>query len=69
MKTLDKTIWDYDIKNMDLKKPAVLKWYLERKINSGDWQNIRAIDLKKYFERLSINPEIKNLLRAYFKQE
>jgi hypothetical protein len=38
MKLSRKYIWDYEIKKSDLKKPGFLKWYLERKIEYGDWE-------------------------------
>ena len=69
MKLVDKTIWDYDIEAKNIKNPRILRWFLERKINSGSWENIRAVDLKKYYAGLTIELELKNLLRLYFKHE
>ena len=68
MKTLEKTIWDYQIRRQDLKDPKVMKWYLERKINSGDWTGIKAEDLKSNLSKLSITPEVMSLLEKYFQR-
>ena len=68
MKTLEKTIWDYQIRRKDLENPKVLRWYLERKINFGDWTGIKEKDLKNNLSKLAIEPEIKKILEKYFLQ-
>ncbi len=67
MKILEKTIWDYKIQPPDLKDPNILRWYLERKINSGDWVGIKEKDLKNNLSKISIDPEVMSLLKEYFK--
>jgi len=56
MKLTEKYIWDYDVKKLDLSNPEVLIWYLERKIEYGDWESLDRKTLKKYLPRLKINP-------------
>lgn len=57
-------IWDYDIKSLDLDNPMVLKWYLERKINVGDWQSLDQKTIAKNLLNLNINPYVKKVLTA-----
>lgn len=68
MKLTDKYIWDYDVKNLDLTKPAVLIWYLERKIEYGDWEALDRKTLKKYLPKLKINHYLKEILRDFLKK-
>lgn len=68
MKLTDKYIWDYDVKNLDLSNPRVLVWYLQRKIEYGDWEVIDKKTLKKYLPKLKINPYLKNILRKYLNE-
>jgi len=61
MKIDQKYIWDYDIKSLDLKNPEVLKWYLSRKINFGDW---RSLDSKIIRGRFSHGFAIRNFSKS-----
>jgi len=68
MKLNSKYIWDYDIKGLDLDNPKVLIWYLERKINYGDWESLDKKTLGKYLPKLKINPYLKHILRGFLKK-
>lgn len=68
MKLTKKYIWDYDVKNLDLKKPEVLLWYLQRKIEYGDWEVLDKETLKKYLPKLKIDPYLKEILRNFLKK-
>ena len=68
MKLTQKYIWDYDIKKMDLKNPDVLIWYLQRKIEYGDWEVLDRKTLKKYLPKLKINRYVKQILQSFLKQ-
>lgn len=68
MKLTDKYIWDYDIKKLDLSNPNVLIWYLERKIEHGDWEVLDKKTLKEYLPKLKINPYLKQILRNFLKK-
>lgn len=68
MKLTKKYIWDYDVENLDLKKPEVLQWYLQRKIEYGDWEALDRKTLKKYLSKLKINPYLKKILRNFLKK-
>jgi len=68
MKLSNEYIWDYDVKKLDLSKPEVLIWYLERKIEHGDWETLDRKTLKKYLPRLKINPFLKQILRNFLKK-
>ena len=68
MKLTQKYIWDYDIKQMDLKNPDVLVWYLQRKIEYGDWGVLDRKTLRKYLPKLEINPYLKQILQNFLKQ-
>ena len=68
MKLTKKYIWDYDIKSLDLSNSRVLIWYLERKIEYGDWEVLDRKTLKKYLPKLKINPYLKQILRNFLKK-
>lgn len=68
MKLTKKYIWDYDVKNLDLKNPEVLLWYLQRKIEYGDWEVLDRKTLKKYLPKLRINPFLKEILRNFLRK-
>jgi len=68
MKLSRKYIWDYDVKKLDLKNPKVLIWYLQRKIEYGDWEALDRKTLKKYLPKLKINPHLKEILRNFLKK-
>lgn len=62
-------LWDYDIpKNWKPKDDAGWTWYLERKINYGDWKGLDPACIKRYFKKLRIDPGRRLMLNAYFKQ-
>lgn len=63
MKLSSKYIWDYDVKKLDLSKPEVLKWYLKRKIEEGDWAVLDKKTLRKYLPKLKLNPYLKKILK------
>jgi hypothetical protein len=66
MKANRKYIWDYDIKSVDLKKPAVLRWYLSRKINFGDWRSLDTKLVEKNLSDLEIDSALKKMLGIYY---
>jgi len=63
-----KIIWDYDFRKMNLKKPEVKIWYLNRKLQFGDLFGLKRKDLKKYLPKLDINPSLRELLQNYLKR-
>lgn len=65
MKLNKKYIWDYEIKDLDLSQPEVLIWYLERKIQYGDWESIDKKTLKKYLPKLKLEPYLKQILKSF----
>lgn len=62
MKKTKTGIWDYNYKALDLGNPAILKWYLERKISVGDWQSLDQKTIIKYLPKLKINHYVKKVL-------
>ena len=64
MKKTKTGIWDYDASNLDLSNPTVLKWYLERKIQVGDWQSLDQKTIAQYLPQLNINRYVKKVLTA-----
>lgn len=68
MKLTKKYIWDYDVQSLDLKKPEVLRWYLQRKIEYGDWEVLDRKTLKKYLPQLNINPYVKEILQDFLQK-
>lgn len=68
MKLTKNYIWDYDVRKLDLTNQAVLIWYLQRKIEYGDWEVLDRKTLKKYLSKLKINPYLKEILRNFLKE-
>ena len=66
MKPDKKYIWDYDVKSINLQKTGVLRWYLARKINFGDWSAIKSELVKKHLDYLDIDPTLKKMLKKYY---
>lgn len=64
-----KYIWDYDVKSINLKKPAVLRWYLSRKINFGDWKSLDSKLVEKNLGSLTIDPQLKIMLKKFYAQK
>ena len=68
MKITSKYIWDYNVKKLDLSNPKVLIWYLERKIEYGDWGVLDKKTLKNYLPKLNINLYLKQILKDFLKK-
>jgi hypothetical protein len=66
-KRTNKIIWDYDIRKMDLSKPKVKIWYLNRKLRFGDFSGLNRADLKKYLPKLDISLSLKELIANFLK--
>ncbi|TSC90999.1 MAG: hypothetical protein CEN92_341 [Candidatus Berkelbacteria bacterium Licking1014_96] len=66
MKPDKKYIWDYDLKSIDLKNKRILRWYLSRKINFGDWESLKSELIKKHLDYLEIDPTLKQMLKKYY---
>ena len=66
MKPDKKYIWDYNLKSIDLRKKAVLRWYLSRKINFGDWESLKSAPLKQNLDYLDIDSTLKQMLKKYY---
>lgn len=68
MKLTQKYIWDYDASQLDLSDPEVLCWYLQRKIECGDWEALDKETLRKYLPKLDINPYLRRILTNFLKE-
>lgn len=66
-KTRKSIFWDYNLDKADLSNPKIKRWYLERKLNFGDFSNITKNDLKKYLPIIEIDPSLKELLYNFLK--
>ncbi len=66
MKVDGKYIWDYDIKTLDLDIPAVLRWYLARKVSFGDFKSLDSDILEKNISKLDIDPTLKSMIEKYY---
>ncbi|MBI4239604.1 hypothetical protein HY620_01295 [Candidatus Uhrbacteria bacterium] len=65
IKKSQKGIWETDVKTINLSNPKVLKWYVERKIEVGDWKALDRPTLARMLGKLSINARVKALLRDF----
>lgn len=64
MKTSKKYIWDYDTKHIDLRKQETLLWYLQRKVEHGEWKSLDKKILKRHLRNLRLNPYLKQIIRG-----
>ena len=65
LKKSQKGIWETDVQTINLSNPKVLKWYLERKIEVGDWSALDRTTLAPMLSKLSIDIRVKSLLRDF----
>ena len=54
--------WDVDMNKLDRRDPDVKLWYLNRKLQFGNFRGVSRADLKEYFPRLNIKPSLKELI-------
>ncbi len=66
-KAKNSIFWDYDLSNANLSDPKVKTWYLNRKLQFGDFSGITKKDLGKYLPILDIDASLKELLQNYLK--
>ena len=60
-------LWDYKIpKNWQPPNDEAWIWYLERKINYGDWAGLKPAKIKKYWGKLKLDPGKKIMTQNYF---
>ena len=62
----EKEIWEYEVDKADLKYPAVLKWYLERKIKMADWEGLDIKVLLENIDKLNVPHYRKEAIKSYF---
>lgn len=60
-----KGIWETDVKTINLSNPKVLKWYVERKIEVGDWGALDRPTLVQTLGKLSIDTHVKALIKDF----
>lgn len=65
LKKSQKGIWETDVRTLNLSNPKVLKWYLERKIEVGDWKAMDRATLSRILKKLSIDSRVKALLQDF----
>ncbi|MBI4600075.1 hypothetical protein HY732_04085 [Candidatus Uhrbacteria bacterium] len=65
IKKSQKGIWETDVQTINLSNPKVLKWYVERKIEAGDWGALDRTTLAPMLGKLSIDVRVKSLLRDF----
>lgn len=66
-----KYLWDYELpKNWTPQTKTQWLWFLERKINYGDWRGLKAEIIKKYLPQLKkrLDPGKRMMLELYFKK-
>lgn len=54
---------------MNFDDPEVLKWYIKRKIDFGDWEALDRKILFQYLPELDIDQTLKTLLMRFLKNE
>ena len=65
LKKSQKGIWETDVRTINLSHPKVLKWYLERKIQVGDWKALNRVMLARMLGNLVVDAHIKELLHDF----
>ena len=67
IKKSQKGIWETDVKTINLSNRKVLKWYLERKIEVGDWKALDRATLARMIGKLSIDTRVKALVKDFLR--
>lgn len=67
IKKSQKGIWETNVRTINLSNSKVLKWYLERKIEVGDWKALDRATLARMLGRLSIDASIKGLIKDFLR--
>ena len=62
-------IWESDVRDLDLKKPDVLRFYVERKINVGDWAALDRQTVEQLLPELDLVPALHFLLQDFLQRE
>ncbi len=61
-------LWDYTLlKNWCPRTADEWQWFLERKINYGDFKGLKATIVKKYWRRLRLDEGKRLMIKSYFK--
>lgn len=60
-------IWETDVQTLDLKNPAVLRWYVERKIQAADWGALDRATVAELLPKLKLEPGLRSVLQSFFK--
>lgn len=61
-------LWDYTLpKGWKPRTVGATLWYLERRINYGDWKGLDPKQIKVRFNKLHLDPAKRLLLKNYFK--
>ncbi len=61
-------LWDYTLlKNWHPRTTDEWQWFLERKINYGDFKGLKAKIVKKYWRRLRLDEGKRLMIKSYFK--
>lgn len=63
--------WDYDLpKDWRPKTELQWLWYLERKINYGDWNGLKREWIRKYFPKLKrrLDPGKRQMIELYLQK-
>lgn len=63
MRKLQRGFWEMDVRRLDLRKPQVLRSYLERKIAVGDWAALDRRTVVANLDHLTLDPHLRELLR------
>jgi hypothetical protein len=65
MRKTQRGLWETDVRSLDLKQPDVLKWYVERKINIGDWTALDQKTLAAVLPKVKIDPYLRQILEEF----
>lgn len=60
-------VWEADVQKLDLKNPAVLRWYVERKIQAADWDALDRATVVKLLPELKLAPGLRVVLQSFLK--
>lgn len=62
-------IWEASVDQLDLKNQKVLRFYVERKIGTGDWQSLDRKIVATMLPKLNIDPYLKSILHNFLDEK
>lgn len=69
IKKTQRGIWETNVKDINLENPETLRFYVERKINIGDWEALDKQSVAALLPKLNIDPYLKQIIQNFIDKD